>query len=142
MNPTRLELNPGQRRQFAVDRAEMEVFSTGPPVADALVLASEDPFIAPVLFEGVEHWVLPDAVADAVTVCQFLVDALDEFRCIDGSALTCGFASDAFPNRPKRVPDPKYARSVELGEAATNGDQRLYPIAPTPRGRDVCGMYC
>ena len=55
---------------------------TSPPVAEGHVLAHEDPFegpfVAPVLFEGVEYLVLPGAVANAATVCQFLVDALDE----------------------------------------------------------------
>ena len=70
------------RRQHAVDSAELEALLTSPPVAEGHVLAHEDPFegpfVAPVLFEGVEYLVLPGAVANAATVCQFLVDALDE----------------------------------------------------------------
>ncbi len=71
------------RRQITVDGADVDALLTGPPVADGHVLAHEDPFegpfVAPVLFEGVEYLVLPGAVANAATVCQFLLDALDEF---------------------------------------------------------------
>lgn len=70
------------RRQHVVDCADLAALLTSPPVADGRVLAHEDPFegpfVAPVLFEGVEYLVLPGAVANAATVCQFLVDALDE----------------------------------------------------------------
>ena len=70
------------RRQTSVEGAEMEVLLTSSPVADGRVLAHEDPFegpfVAPVLFEGAEYLMLPGAVEKAATVCQFLVDALDE----------------------------------------------------------------
>ena len=70
------------RRQITVDGAELEALLTSPPVANGHVIANEDPFegpfAVPVLFEGAEYLMLPGAVANAATVCQFLVDALDD----------------------------------------------------------------
>lgn len=78
------------RRQVMIDEAELESALSGPPIAHRRVLAHEDPFegpfVVPVLFEGVEHLVLPGAVGDAATVCQFLVDAIDELPASARSA--------------------------------------------------------
>ena len=55
---------------------------TGPPIASELVLANEDPFegpfTAPVVFDNAEYLTVPGAVANAATVCQFLLQALLE----------------------------------------------------------------
>ncbi len=62
--------------------AELEALLTGPPIASDHVLDHEDPFegpfTAPILFSGTEYLTVPGAVADAATVCQFLLGALDE----------------------------------------------------------------
>ena len=77
-------------RQVMIDNADLESVLTRPPVADGRVLAHEDPFegpfVAPVLFEDREYLVLPGAVADAATVCQFLVDAINELPASARSA--------------------------------------------------------
>ena len=62
--------------------AEIEALLTGPPIATEWVLANEDPFegpfTAPVVFDDAEYLTVPGAVANAATVCQFLLQALDE----------------------------------------------------------------
>ena len=62
--------------------AEIEALLTGPPIASELILANEDPFespfTAPVVFGSAEYLTVPGAVANAATVCQFLLQALDE----------------------------------------------------------------
>ena len=68
--------------QRPATRAEIEALLTGPPIASEWVLANEDPFegpfTAPVVFDGAEYLTVPGAVANAATVCQFLLQALDE----------------------------------------------------------------
>ena len=62
----------------------------GPPIASRYVLDHEDPFegpfTAPVLFDGTEYLTVPGAIADAATVCQFLLGALDELPTEAGAA--------------------------------------------------------
>ena len=69
------------RPQRTATLAELEALLTGPPIATEHVLDHEDPFegpfTAPVLFDGTEYLTVPGAVADAATVCQFLLGALD-----------------------------------------------------------------
>ena len=71
-------------RQEEMGLAELEMLLTDRPVAAKHVLDNEDPFegpfVAPVCFESVEYLALPGATADAATVCQFLLDAVDELR--------------------------------------------------------------
>ena len=70
------------RTQRTATLAELETLLTGPPIAHEWVLANEDPFegpfTAPVVFEGAEYLTVPGAVANAATVCQFLLQALGE----------------------------------------------------------------
>ena len=70
------------RPQRTATLAELEALLTGPPIASEHVLDHEDPFegpfTVPVLFDGTEYLTVPGAVADAATVCQFLLGALDE----------------------------------------------------------------
>ena len=70
------------RPQRTATLAAFETLLTGPPIADEWVLANEDPFegpfTAPVVFEGAEYLTVPGAVANAATVCQFLLQALEE----------------------------------------------------------------
>ena len=62
--------------------AEIETLLTDPPIASEWVLANEDPFegpfTAPVVFDDAEYLTVPGAVANAATVCQFLLQALNE----------------------------------------------------------------
>ena len=61
---------------------DLEALLTGPPIASDHVLAHEDPFegpfTAPVVFDDAEYLTVPGAVANAATVCQFVLQALDE----------------------------------------------------------------
>ena len=70
------------RPQRTATLGEIEALLTGPPIANEWVLANEDPFegpfTAPVVFEGAEYLTVPGAVANAATMCQFLLRALDE----------------------------------------------------------------
>ena len=72
-------VRPG-RPQRTATVAELEALLTGPPIASDYVLDHEDPFegpfTAPVLFDDTEYLTVPGAVADAATVCQFLLEAL------------------------------------------------------------------
>lgn len=62
--------------------ADIEALLTGPPIASDHVLAHEDPFespfTAPVVFDDAEYLTVPGAVANAATVCQFVLQALDK----------------------------------------------------------------
>ncbi len=73
-------VRPG-RPQRTATAAELEALLTGPPIASDHVLDHEDPFegpfTAPVFFDDTEYLTVPGAVANAATVCQFLLGAID-----------------------------------------------------------------
>lgn len=150
-------------RQVMIDNADLESVLTGPPVADGRVLAHEDPFegpfVAPVLFEDRDHLVLPGAVADAATVCQFLVDAINELpasarsaqRSMRRDAARLLWVSDEVARRASlkrwqapvfdksdgiRIPDESALRRLESAVCIHDSDLRQFGGV---RGfRDLC----
>lgn len=119
--------------------ADLEALLTGPPIASDHVLDHEDPFegpfTAPVLFDDTEYLTVPGAIADAATVCQFLLGALDalpteartarELMCRDAVRLL--WISDTVARRGglERWQAPTYEKGRSVHIPAEEDRQRL-----------------